>query len=110
MAAMLKPELSQKRSGAYFTPTAVAASLVAWACQRLADRLLDPACGDGEFIALHAASVGIEQNPASAQAAIMRAPAALVHEGDFFAWAAETVERFECAAGNAFYPLPDVQG
>lgn len=100
MAAMLKPELSQKRSGAYFTPTPVAASLVAWACQRPADRLLDPACGDGEFIALHAASVGIEQNPASAQAAIARAPAALIHEGDFFAWAAETGERFECAAGN----------
>lgn len=29
-----------------------------------------------------------------------RAPWALVHEGDFFSWAAETVERFECAAGN----------
>jgi len=29
-----------------------------------------------------------------------RAPWALVHEGDFFAWAAETTERFECAAGN----------
>ena len=29
-----------------------------------------------------------------------RAPWALVHEGDFFAWAGETSERFECAAGN----------
>jgi hypothetical protein len=25
---------------------------------------------------------------------------ALVHEGDFFAWAGETAERFDCAAGN----------
>jgi len=44
--------------------------------------------------------VGIEQNPASAQSAIAAAPWALVHKGDFFAWAAETPERFECAAGN----------
>ena len=27
-------------------------------------------------------------------------PGALVHEGDFFTWATETGERFECAAGN----------
>jgi hypothetical protein len=44
--------------------------------------------------------VGIEQNPLSAQAAVNAAPWALVHEGDFFAWAADTRERFECAAGN----------
>ena len=29
-----------------------------------------------------------------------RAPWGVVHEGDFFAWAARTHERFECAAGN----------
>lgn len=100
MIAVHAPELSQKRSGAYFTPAPVAAALVAWAARHDSDRLLDPACGDGEFIALHGHSVGIEQNPASAQAAVARAPAALVHEGDFFAWAAETAERFECIAGN----------
>jgi len=61
---------------------------------------LDPSCGDGQFLSAHRNSVGIEQNPHSAQAAVMAAPWALVHEGDFFAWAAETRERFECAAGN----------
>jgi hypothetical protein len=35
-----------------------------------------------------------------ARTAMARAPWALVHEGDFFAWASETVERFECSAGN----------
>ena len=94
------PEYSQKLSGAYFTPDDVSRALVAWACHHASDRMLDPSCGDGQFIALHRNSVGIEQNPLSAQQAIERAPGALVHEGDFFTWACKTRERFECAAGN----------
>lgn len=62
--------------------------------------MLDPSCGDGRFLSLHPNSVGVEQNPDSAHAAIERAPASLVHEGDFFVWASETAERFEAAAGN----------
>lgn len=94
------PEYSQKRSGAYFTPPDLSATLVAWACRRPSDRMIDPACGDGQFLSMHRNSVGIEQNPLSAHLAIERAPGALVHEGDFFTWATETGERFECAAGN----------
>lgn len=94
------PEYSQKRSGAYFTPADVSAALVTWACRGPTDRMIDPSCGDGQFLALHRNSVGIEQNPVSAHQAIARAPGALVHEGDFFTWATETGERFECAAGN----------
>jgi hypothetical protein len=94
------PEYSQKRSGAYFTPDDVCAALVAWTCRKPSDRMIDPSCGDGRFLALHRNSVGIEQNPFSAHAAIKRAPGALIHEGDFFTWATETHERFECAAGN----------
>lgn len=99
MGAQL-PVFSQKQSGAYFTPSDVARGLVAWAAQAPSDRLLDPSCGDGEFLVTHHNSVGIEQNPHSAHAAIAAAPWALVHEGEFFSWAAETSERFECAAGN----------
>jgi len=90
----------QKRSGAYYTPDPAVATLLQWAVRSDADRLLDPSCGDGRFIAGHHNSVGIEQDPAAASTAICRAPWALVHEGDFFAWAANTTERFECAAGN----------
>lgn len=93
-------KLTQKQSGAYFTPDAVVQTLARWAVRRTDDRLLDPSCGDGRFLAAHDNSVGIEQDPRSAQEAISRAPSALVHEGDFFAWAANTHERFECAAGN----------
>ena len=94
------PEFSQKRSGAYFTPENVSRALVSWACRKPTDRMIDPSCGDGQFLALHRNSVGVEQNPVSAHRAIERAPGALVHEGDFFTWATETRERFECAAGN----------
>ena len=92
--------LSQKHAGAYYTPDPVVASLVRWAVREQADRLLDPACGDGRFIAAHRNTVGIEQDAEATQTAITRAPWALVHEGDFFSWAAETAERFDCAAGN----------
>lgn len=100
MSSAVAPEFCPKRSGAYFTPDDVAATLVRWAVRQPSDRMLDPSCGDGQFIARHASSVGIEQNPASAHAAISRAPGALVHEGEFFAWAGMTAERFACAAGN----------
>jgi adenine-specific DNA-methyltransferase len=92
--------LSQKEAGAYYTPDPVVASLLRWAVRHEDDRLLDPACGDGRFIAGHRNAVGIEQDTEVTQLAMSHAPWALVHEGDFFAWAAETVERFECAAGN----------
>jgi adenine-specific DNA methylase len=90
----------QKLSGAYFTPEPIAEALACWAIRKDSDRLLDPSCGDGRFIAAHSNSVGIEQDSASAQVAIERAHWALVHEGDFFQWAEATPERFECCAGN----------
>ncbi|KAA1012624.1 SAM-dependent DNA methyltransferase [Paraburkholderia panacisoli] len=95
----MKP-LSQKESGAYYTPDAVTESLLRWALRSEHDRLLDPSCGDGRFIAGHRNSVGIEQDLAASKQAMERAPWALVHDGDFFAWASNTQERFECAAGN----------
>ncbi|CAI9417445.1 Modification methylase Eco57IB [Pleomorphomonas sp. T1.2MG-36] len=94
------PIFDQKESGAFFTPIDVAQALVRWAVHNPSDRLLDPSCGSGHFLAAHRNSVGIEQNPLSAQTAMTVAPWSLVHEGDFFAWASETQERFECAAGN----------
>jgi adenine-specific DNA methylase len=92
--------LSQKHSGAYYTPGDVVQALVRWAVRDESDRLLDPSCGDGNFIAAYQNSVGIEQDAVAASSAIARAPGALVHEGDFFEWASRTQERFECTAGN----------
>lgn len=96
----IRPRLSRKEAGAYYTPGEVVSTLLKWAVRHEDERLLDPACGDGRFIAGHPNSVGIEQDFAAAREAIARAPSALVHEGDFFVWAKSTHERFECAAGN----------
>jgi len=90
----------QKLTGAFFTPEPLAEALVCWAVRSETDRLLDPSCGDGRFIAAHTSAVGIEQEPESAGTAKARAPWALVHESDFFQWAEATPERFECCAGN----------
>jgi hypothetical protein len=90
----------QKVTGAFFTPEPLVQALVCWAVRNETDRLLDPSCGDGRFIASHTSTVGIEQEPQSAETARSRAPWALVHESDFFQWAEATHERFECCAGN----------
>jgi len=89
-----------KMRGGYYTPEPVVEALVKWVIRKTSDRLLDPSCGDGRFISAHRNTVGIEQDIAASREAMARAPWALVHEGDFFTWAANTTERFDCAAGN----------
>ena len=89
-----------KEKGAYYTPDPVVRSLLSWAVRDANDRMLDPSCGDGRFIAGHLKSVGIEQDPTASAVAMERAPGSLIHEGEFFSWAGSTEERFDCAAGN----------
>src|SRR5262245_44180052 len=88
--------LAQKHSGSYYTPEAIVACLLKWAVRRPRDRLLDPSCGDGRFIAGHRQSVGIENNVEAARIARGRAPHAVVHSSEFFEWASASQERFEC--------------
>lgn len=91
---------SPKARGAYYSPRRVAAALVRWAVRRPDDRLLDPACGDGRFLARHSRSVGVDCNDSAVAAARAAAPGSVIHAADFFEWAASTRERFDCAAGN----------
>ena len=93
-------ERTAKESGAYYTPDPVAAALVQWAAHNATDRLLDPSCGDGRFIACHPNSTGVERDEDAVSAAQQRAPSGVVHQGDFFEWAEQSTERFDCAAGN----------
>lgn len=90
----------RKRLGQYFTPSAVARSLVSWVVRSPRDLLLDPSCGDGAFLRCHKRSVGIELDPENAALARQAAPGALVHGGDFFNWAFATKERFDGIVGN----------
>lgn len=92
--------LQRKQLGQFFTPPEVARALVGWLRPRPADRILDPSCGDGEFLALHKRAVGIELDDSKAAMARQRCPSALIHTGDFFSWSSRTTERFEQAVGN----------
>lgn len=91
---------SKKRLGAYYTPEDVADTLVQWAVRDRSDLLLDPACGDGRFLARHRGCTGIERSATALERAKCRAPGADLHHGDFFEWAATTSRRFDCTAGN----------
>ena len=91
---------SPKARGAYYSPRRVAAALVRWAVRRPDDRLLDPACGDGRFLAMHSPSAGVDCSDSAVRAARAAAPGSVVHAADFFEWAASARERFDCAAGN----------
>jgi len=90
----------RKRLGQVFTPDEVARTLARWVVRRKTDRLLDPACGDGRFLACHAASTGIELDPGNAALARERVPGASIYIAEFFKWASSTSCRFEAAAGN----------
>lgn len=96
----LMTEETKKQSGAYYTPPEVVRVLVGWAVRGKTDRLLDPSCGDGRFVAAHSHTVGIEQDADAVQSVRQRAPKAVIHEGDFFAWANNAHERFDAAVGN----------
>jgi hypothetical protein len=87
--------------GQWFTPPAVADLALSLALPDRARarpdtlRLVDPACGDGAFLArarlrgigtgAGGAVCGVELDPAAAGAARARVPGAQVHEGDLFA-------------------------
>lgn len=100
MSGASQASIAAKENGAYYTPIPVAAALVRFAVRAPTDRLLDPSCGDGRFISLHPNSFGVERDKSAAALAKQNAPSAVVFEGDFFAWAAKSRARFDCAAGN----------
>jgi adenine-specific DNA-methyltransferase len=91
---------AQKQFGSFYTPDPIVSCLLSWAIREPSDRLLDPSCGDGRFIVGHGNSVGVEQDLTAARSASSRAPSAIIHRSEFFAWASCTKERFDCAAGN----------
>jgi adenine-specific DNA-methyltransferase len=51
---------SRKSLGAYYTPEPVVETLVRWVVRSPSDRMLDPACGDGRFLATHTNSLGVD--------------------------------------------------
>ena len=90
----------RKSLGSFYTPPEVADMLVRWVVRSPSDRLLDPACGDGRFLATHFNAVGVDRDASAVSAVVKDIPHATVHTADFFDWANATGERFDCVAGN----------
>lgn len=89
-----------KLLGQFYTPTEVAESLVRSVVRCAGDRVLDPSCGNGQFLRLHPGTVGVDISPASCAEARVSAPTSEIHEAGFFEWAEQTNERFDCVVGN----------
>jgi adenine-specific DNA-methyltransferase len=120
-----QPELTRARRqelGAFYTPPALAASLVAWAVRADTKRVFDPSFGDGRFLSAAAARLravgvrtphrrlfGMELDPvaASKPAALKNVPVpdGQLLEGNFFStdlsgWGGR---RFDAIVGNPPY-------
>src|SRR6476620_10253736 len=90
----------RKVRGAFFTPPLLCRYIAAWAIRSAEDRVLEPSCGDAEFLvaaghrlnelgAQHPRLVGVELHEASTAAAAARLTAAgfteaELHHADFF--------------------------
>jgi SAM-dependent methyltransferase len=96
----LHPMPEKKRLGQFFTPRSVARSLIDWVVRSPSDLILDPACGDGEFLSLHERSIGIELSPEISDRARSRLKGINVINADFFEWATQTENRFDAVTGN----------
>ncbi|MCB5362670.1 N-6 DNA methylase [Pusillimonas sp. CC-YST705] len=111
---------ADKLRGGYYTPEVLAEWLCAWAIRSPSERVLEPSCGDGAFLAAAARRLtalgarpgaktqlqGVEIVPDQAALAserLAREGAGLgrVHVGDFFAWWTQTQsEQVDTVVGN----------
>jgi len=118
-----KLDTEAKLRGGYYTPTQVAEWLCAWCIRGKDDRVLEPSCGDGVFLASAATRLqrlgasrrqipqrltGIEiQYAEAAKAALGLArlagngAARCVEHGDFFEWHSNNLlQEYDCVVGN----------
>lgn len=101
MTALVANSPSARKSlGSFYTPPEVAEALVSWVVRSPADRLLDPSCGDGRFLAAHSNVIGVDRDVSAVVAVAEKVRHATVVAADFFDWAASTRVKFDCAAGN----------
>jgi adenine-specific DNA methylase len=105
-----------KARGAYYTPLGLTRFLTRWAVRSADDRVLEPSCGDGAFVAalverfrdldgsLPAGQLfGIERDPAEADKARSIAPGSDIRTLDFFDLDPSAVASVDAAIGNPPY-------
>lgn len=113
----IENETAQKLRGGYYTPQDLATFLSRWALEHKPTRVLEPSCGDGNFLgALATANIAadtsvtaFELDPEEARKARQRATecglkATSVHAKDFLGWALANLDdvnsRFDAVVGN----------
>lgn len=105
-----------KARGAFYTPPELTRFLAAWAVRAGDDRVLEPSCGDGAFLAalvnryaelgttaLESKLIAVERDVAEAIKAHSLAPTADLRAVDFFDLDPASVEPVDAAIGNPPY-------
>ncbi len=107
----------QRTFGQYDTPADVADLLLGFCLRRPTDRLLDPSCGTGAFLARAAKYQtwlsdgrtpeirlwGVELDPEAAVLAKLTIPEAEINESNFFAQKPDPLRPFDAIIGNPPY-------
>src|SRR5258708_1176782 len=100
----IKFESAQKLRGGFYTDADIAAFLARWVAVARPQRLLEPSCGDGAFLAAIQkcatarlkSIVACEINPVEAAKARRRVKGrAEIHVGDFLRWYLTQVGKIE---------------
>lgn len=105
-----------KARGAFYTPAQLTEFLASWAVRSPDDRVLEPSCGDGAFIAALAFRfeelgiespgdrlLGVEREASEANKSVVLAPSADIRAIDFFDLDPHAVEPVDAVVGNPPY-------
>lgn len=111
-----EPPEEVKARGAFYTPVALTRFLASWALRTPSDRILEPSCGDGAFVAALQARfatlgvpepgvqlLGVEREDREAKKSQALAPSADIRTSDFFDLDPGAVEPVDAAVGNPPY-------
>jgi adenine-specific DNA methylase len=114
--AVIETPKEAKARGAFYTPAGLTRFLAHWAIRSTADRVLEPSCGDGAFVAavaerfselgasdLDGRLFGVEREPVEAEKVRALAPAAQVLTSDFFDVEPASIPSMDAVIGNPPY-------
>lgn len=116
----------QKLRGGYYTPKSISDFIAKWAIQSINSNVLEPSCGDGNFLVSAVSTFeelgiqdksqlinnihGVEYDPIEASKAVIRLESIglnnggeIVHQGDFFSYCNDCLEKktfFDAIIGN----------